>query len=51
MKKGKDIKMIYNITLSVLNAAFWDPNFALTTVQSTVKAENQGTYMADQEII
>ena len=51
MKKDKDIRIMYNGTSSVLNAALWASKFVLTTVQSILKVEKQGTYMADQEII
>ena len=47
--KGKDIRMLYNGTLSGLNDTLWDPQFTLTKVRIMLRATEVGTYMADMD--
>ena len=36
--KGRDIRLVYNGTLSGLDDALWDPHFAIPTVTSTLRS-------------
>ena len=47
--KGDDIRIVYNGTLRRLNAYLWDTHFALPTMVSTLRALEEGTYMADRD--
>ena len=42
--------MVYNKTSSDLNSSLWAPHFSLTTVGSTLRAEERGTFMVDRDI-
>ena len=42
--------MVYNGTSSGLNNALWDPHSDLLMVQTSLRAKEEGTYMADREI-
>ena len=47
---GKDIRMVYNGTLRILNSSLWEPHFALPTVGSTLWAVERGTFIAECDI-
>ena len=47
---GEDIRMVYNRASSGINSYLWAPNFALTTVGSTLWEFTRGTFMADRDI-
>ena len=42
--------MLYNGKLSGLNYALWYPHFSFSAVQTTLRAIEQVTYMADRDI-
>ena len=42
--------MVYNKTSSDLNSSLWAPHFSLTTVGSTLRAEERGTFMVDRDM-
>ena len=48
--KGEDICMLYNGNSSGLNEVIWASHFSLTTVKSTLRATEQGSYTADRDI-
>ena len=50
MSKGEDILMVYNGKSSGLNYALWDPHVALLMARTTLRATEEGTYMADRDI-
>ncbi len=41
--KGDDIRVVYDASQAGLNAALWEPNFQLPTVDSLVRAVGSGT--------
>lgn len=49
--KGKDdIRMVYDGTVSGLNAALWAPWFPLPTIESHLRVVNPGTFMGDVDL-
>jgi len=49
-KGEEDIRMVYNATSSGLNDAVWCPWFALPTVETHLRAVEEGTFMADCDV-
>jgi hypothetical protein len=45
-----DIRMVYDGSASGLNKAMWVPRFPLPTIQTHLRAVEEGTYMADLDI-
>jgi len=45
-----DIKMVYNAMSIGLSNAVWAPWFSLPTVESHLRAVDEGTYMADNDL-
>ena len=42
--------MVYHGTYSGMNTSLWAPHVALTMIGSTLRAEEKGAFMADQDI-
>ena len=49
--KGEDIRMVYNGSSSILNNSLWDPHFEMPMVQSTIQAEERGSYIMEQGMV
>jgi hypothetical protein len=49
-KGNNDIRMVYNASISGLNDSIWVPRFPLPTIQTHLRAVEEGTYMADLDI-
>jgi len=49
-KGDTDVRVVYDGTLSVLNASLWAPYFPLPTLQSHLRIVEPGTYMADNGV-
>ena len=45
-----DVRVVYDGTLSGLNASLWAPYFPLPTIQSHLRIVEPGTYMADNDL-
>ena len=51
VKKGDDdIRMVYDATKSGLNESIWVPGFPLPTIESHLRAVEEGTFMCDLDI-
>jgi hypothetical protein len=49
--KGEDdIRMVYDASVSGLNDSIWVPRFPLPTIQTHLRAVQEGTWMADLDI-
>lgn len=49
-KGDRDIRMVYDGTISGLNDVLWSPRFGLPTVEDHLGAVEEGTYMGDMDI-
>jgi hypothetical protein len=49
-KGDTDVRVVYDSTLSGLNASLWAPYFPLPTLQSHLRIVKPGTYMADNDV-
>jgi hypothetical protein len=50
-KQGTDdIRMVYDGTISRLNDSIWVPRFVLPTLETHLRAVDEGTYMADVDV-
>ena len=49
-KGDDDIRMVYDGTVSGLNDSIWVPRFALPTVNTHLRAVEEGTFMADFDV-
>ena len=47
VEKGKDIRMVYDATLSGLNEACWAPNFGLPTIDSVFDCATDSSFYGD----
>jgi hypothetical protein len=51
VRKGTDdIRMVYDGTISGLNDSIWVPRFILPTLETHLRAVDEGTYMADVDV-
>ena len=50
LPKRKDIRMLYNRTLSGINSSLSTPHFALPSVGSTLWSVDRGVFMVDRDI-
>jgi hypothetical protein len=49
--KGDDnVRMVYNGTVSGLNDSIWVPSFLLPTIETHLRAVDEGTHMADVDV-
>jgi hypothetical protein len=49
-KGDDDVRMVYNGTVSGLNDSIWVPRFLLPTVETHLRAVDEGTHMADVDV-
>jgi hypothetical protein len=50
VKKGDDVRPVYDGSVSGLNKSIWMPRFVLPTIQSHLRQVEAGTFMCDLDV-